>query len=35
MVATMPATMSGGLSRFESASEAMPTAISAAAAIAA
>jgi hypothetical protein len=35
IVATIPAMMSGGLSRLESASEAMPTAINAAAAIAA
>ena len=34
IVATIPATISGGLSRFESARQPMPTAISAAAAIA-
>ena len=34
IVATIPATMSGGLSRFDSARQPMPTAISAAAAIA-
>ena len=34
MVATIPATMSGGLSRLDSARQPMPTAISAAAAMA-